>query len=376
MIILHVIVGLETGGAENMLLRLVSSLPRHKHIIVSLTNIGLIGHRLIDCGFTVHALDLRFLSLFKSLLNLWRLVKKYRPDVIQTWMYHSDLLGGLIGRVAGVKKIVWNVRNTEIPQRQWSVTGVVIKLCAVLSHFVPNVIICCAHASIKSHVLLGYCRERMIYIPNGYDPHAWALPSENKSDLRKSYGMSRDLVIIGIVGRYNWLKGYDVFIEAASLLSERCSRSILFVMVGRNVDVKNTELLSLIAEKGGLAQFKLMGERNDIPQILSALDVFCLASRAEGFPNVVAEAMLMRVPCVVTDVGDAALIVGATGKVVPPNQPSSLAEALLAMENMIESQRLKLGCEARERILSEFDIYSVADRYENVYLNGICCDEF
>jgi glycosyltransferase involved in cell wall biosynthesis len=371
MVVFHLIVGLETGGAENMLLRLVSALPRHKHIIVSLTKIGLIGDRLIESGHAVHAIDLRPLTFTSSLFKLWKLIRSYRPDVIQTWMYHSDLLGGLIGRFAGVRNIVWNVRNTEIPQRRCSVTGLVVKLCAALSHWVPRAIVCCSHAAMKSHVALGYNPGRMIFIPNGYDSKAWAVPSESKSEIKRSYQLPLNSVIIGIVGRFDRLKGYDVFVEAAALLSERCRHNALFVMVGRNIDDKNAELSALIAEKGGRAQFKLMGEWKNVSRIMYALDIFCLASRAEGFPNVVAEAMLMQVPCVVTDVGDAGLIVGTTGKVVPPNRPAALADALLSVENMVEAERLAVGRDARKRILEQFDIGAVADRYEDLYINGI-----
>jgi len=369
--VFHLIVGLGTGGAENMLLRLVSALPDHKHVIVSLTNFGVIGHRLVDLGCTVYALELHPKTGLQSFYKLWKLIRFYHPDVIQTWMYHSDLLGGLIGRLAGVRNIIWNVRNTEIPQRNWSITGVIIKLCSVLSTYIPRTIICCAHASMKTHALLGYRVDKMIVIPNGYNPQDWIIPTKSKSDFKKVLELPGEILTIGIVGRYDWLKGYDVFIEAAALLSERIDRNILFVMVGRNIDYNNAELLSIINEKGGHAKFKLMGERNDISHLMYALDIFCLASRAEGFPNVVAEAMLMQVPCVVTDVGDAALIVGETGKVVPPNQPIALADALQSIESVNDDQRQEIGREARRRILKHFDINIVAQRYEKLYMNNI-----
>jgi len=366
---LHLIVGLETGGAERMLFRLVKSLPGHSHIIVSLTKVGPIGAQLISSGYSVHSIDLRLKTFVISIAKLWKLIDFYRPNVIQTWMYHADLLGGLVGRLAGIKNIIWNIRNTEIPQSEWSVTGIIIKICAKLSNTVPHKIVCCAHAVMQSHAALGYCIERMKVIPNGYESEAWALPSQSKNDIKKIYDLPLDSIIIGVVGRFDRLKGYDVFIEAAAILSKCNHRGLFFLMVGRNVDDKNAELLSLIAEKGGGAPFKLMGERKDIPQVMYALDIFCLSSRAEGFPNVVAEAMLMEVPCVVTDVGDAGLIVGTAGKVVPPNQPAALADALLSVVCMNEAQRTAIGHDARKRILQRFDINAVAQLYEDVYMN-------
>jgi glycosyltransferase involved in cell wall biosynthesis len=367
MLIFHLIVGLEVSGAELMLLRLVSALPKHKHIIISLTSIGPVGNRLIDAGQTVYALDLRLLTFCHSLLKLWRLIRAYRPDVIQTWMYHSDLLGGILGRLAGVRNIVWNVRNTEIPQGAWSLTGLIVRFCAIFSHFIPRVIICCAHAGLERHASLGYCRDRMVVIPNGYETKNLQGALQSKSSVRAMYGISQTAFVVGIVGRFDRLKGFDVFIEAAGLMTERCPDDLVFIMLGRYLDDKNTELSKLIVSKGRQAHFKLMGEQRDVAQIMRTFDILCLASRAEGFPNVVAEAMLMKIPCVVTDVGDAALIVNKTGRVVPPCKPEALADALLEIESMHEIKRQQMGYDAHERIMINYDIKIVAQRYADLY---------
>jgi len=367
MVIFHLIVGLEASGAELMLFRLVSSLPKHKHVIVSLTKIGPVGNRLIESGQTVHALDFKLLTFCGSLHKLWRLIRVYRPDVIQTWMYHSDLLGGILGRAAGVRNVVWNVRNTEIPQRTWSITGLIVRLCALLSHVVPRAIVCCAHSGLEYHAMLGYCQDRMVVIPNGYDVGVAQLSPESKYNIKSLNGIPQATFVVGIVGRFDRLKGFDVFIEAAGLMAERCPNDLVFIMLGRFLDDKNTELSKLIASKGRQAHFKLMGEQKDVAQIMHTFDILCLASRAEGFPNVVAEAMLIKIPCVVTDVGDAALIVNKTGRVVLPGNPEALADALLEFESMHEIQRQQMGRDARERIMINYDIKIVAQRYADLY---------
>lgn len=365
--IMHVIVGLNTGGAEAMLRRLVMNMREHMHIIVSLTERGTLGQVLIADGHTVHALGMSPTTVWPTLRQLWRLIRQTRPDVIQTWMYHADLLGGLLGRFAGVRNIVWNVRNTEIPQGRFSVTGIVICVCASLSRVIPRAIVCCADAGLDSHAALGYSRDRMVVIPNGYETQTWKPPSHSKSDIRTLYGLPLDSFIIGIVGRFDPLKGYDVFVEAAGLMTERSRHQFLFVMVGRSVDRQNSALRTMILSKGGHAHFKLMGEQKDIAQIMYSLDVLCLASKAEGFPNVVAEAMLMEVPCVVTDVGDARQIVGQTGIVIPANKPSLLADALLALEGMEQKVRYEMGCAARRRIVELYDIDIILQRYVKLY---------
>ncbi len=367
MVIFHLIAGLESSGAELMLLRLVSALPKHNHVIVSLTNIGPVGDRLVDNGHIVHALDLKPLTFYYSLYKLWRLIRIYRPDVIQTWMYHSDLLGGIFGRLAGVRNVVWNLRNTDIPQGAWSLTGLIVRACAILSHFIPRVIVCCAYAGLDRHASLGYCRDRMMVIPNGYDTQNLQHILKSKRSVRALYGISQTAFVVGIVGRFDRLKGFDIFIETAGLMVDRCSNELLFVMLGRCLDDKNTILSELIHSKGRQAKFKLMGEHRDVAEIMIALDTLCMASRAEGFPNVVAEAMLMQIPCVVTNVGDAGIIVGQTGRVVMPGNPDVLADALLEIESMNEIQRQQMGRDARERIIINYDINIVSQRYAEIY---------
>ena len=350
-----------------MLRRLIMNMDGHVHTIISLTTIGPVGQELIANGYTVHALRINLITALPAMLQLWRLFRRFRPDVIQTWMYHADLFGGLLGRLAGIHNIVWNVRNTEIPQSHLSSTGFVIQFCAALSRFIPRTVICCAHSGLERHAALGYDRKRMFVIPNGYDLSDWKPPTQTKSEIRSHYRFPVDAFIVGIVGRFDPLKGYDIFVEAAGLMASKCNRNLLFLMIGRGVDDENIELRSMMLTKGKKAHFKLMSERNDIARLMYTLDVFCLSSRAEGFPNVVAEAMLMQVPCVVTDVGDASQIVGKTGIVVPAGHPHALADALLVLEHMDQQQRQIMGFAARERIEDNYAIQQVSKQYERLY---------
>ncbi len=365
--IMHVIVGLRSGGAEKMMSRLIAHMPNHSHIIVSLTDIGEVGQDLLNKGHSVYALHAQPFTILRAAFQLWRLIRKDLPDVIQTWMYHADLLGGCIGRLAGVKNIIWNIRNTKIPQQSLSVTWLVLRLCAFLSRVIPRSIICCSNAGFKSHILLGYDIERMVVIPNGYDTRTWMPPTKSKKELRGIYQLPLDAFIIGFVGRYDPLKGCDIFIKAAAIMDNQSKVPALFLMVGRHLNHQNIELYSMIQNDGGKAEFILMGERKDVGQIMSVLDIFCLSSKAEGFPNVVAEAMLMQIPCVVTDVGDAAIIVGETGTVVQPCNPQELAKALLDFHSMNPADLRKKGLAARSRITENFDINFVVKCYEEVY---------
>jgi glycosyltransferase involved in cell wall biosynthesis len=364
--IIHIISSLNTGGAEMMLVRLIRGMPRHTHVVVTLTEVGPLGASLKASGYTVYCLGLRATIAWYALPRLWHLVRQESPDIVQTWMYHADFLGGFVSRLAGVKQIVWNVRNTEIPQGRLSVTGFIVRLCAIISTWLPKAIICCAHAGLEVHATRGYKRQKMLVIPNGYDTHEWQPKGVGRREVRRDNDLPEDAFIIGIVGRYDSLKGYDVFIEAAALIAKVVHNAI-FLMIGRHVDASNVELRNLIESRGGDAAFRLLGERSDVSQLMSTMDVYCLSSKAEGFPNVVAEAMLMQVPCVVTNVGDAARIVGPTGCVVPPNEPDAIAEAVCSFERMGEERRRTTGDAARQRIVKHYGIEVVSKQYEQLY---------
>lgn len=365
--VVHIISGLGTGGAETMLYRLVSELGAHTNVVVSLTSIGPIGGKLLEEGIEVHAMNMRGVLGAFSLIRLWRLLRKVKPDIIQTWMYHADLIGSVIAIMSGNKNIVWNIRNTKIPQGRCSPTGVIILMCARLSGFVPKKIICCAQSALQMHAHLGYSREKLCAIPNGYDINNFEFSEAGKINARSSLKIPGDRVVIGMIGRFDHLKGYDVFIKAAGLLAKDHSNKYLFIAAGRGVDKNNKQLRQMISDFAPNATFKFLGERNDVPNVMQSLDVFCLASRAEGFPNVVAEAMLMQVPCVATDVGDASKIVGSSGVVVPPENPLALAQAISSIVSMDQAARLELGNSARRRIKDNYSIKSIAHQYENLY---------
>ena len=364
--ILHVISSLNVGGAETMLLRLIRGLPQHTHVVITLASNGPLGELLNANGYKVYVLGLRAFNAWRTLPHFLSLIRRECPDIVQTWMYHADLLGGIISYLAGFRKIVWNVRNTEIPQGRLSATGLIVSLCAIISTWLPKAIICCAHAGLEVHATRGYKRQKILVIPNGYDTHEWQPKCVSRWGVRRDYGLPEDAFIVGIVGRYDSLKGYDVFIEAAARIAMVVHNAI-FLMIGRQVDSNNIELRNLIESRGGDASFRLLGERSDVSQLMSTMDVYCLSSRAEGFPNVVAEAMLMQVPCVVTNVGDAARIVGPTGCVVPPNEPIAIAEAVCSLERMGEERRRTTGDAARQRIVKHYGIEAVSKQYEQLY---------
>ena len=370
MVVMHVIVGLSIGGAEMMLKRLIEH--QHKsssclHFVVSLTDIGKVGLLLQGKGVDVEALGMRgFFDIPRVLWRLARIMRSKRPDIIQTWMYHADFLGGLAAWIVGNPRVIWGVRCTEIPQRRVSTTGLIVFISSLLSWFVPRKIVCCAEAAQIAHSRKGYDNTKMVVIPNGYDLDCYNSSPEFRQKSREAFGFTNEDIIVGIVGRFDPLKDHKNFIRAATLAATNVSK-LKFLMVGRGIDSKTVTLDLWLKESGISHKFILAGERNDIPSCLAAMDVFCLSSSDEGFPNVVCEAMAMKVPCTVTDAGAASEIVGSTGIVVAPKDSCALAEALETMINLGASERSRLGELARERVSENYSIEIASTRFEKLY---------
>ncbi len=207
----------------------------------------------------------------------------------------------------------------------------------------------------------------MVVIQNGYDLTRWQRNLQARARLRQEWQLAPDTRVIGFVARWNPLKDHRTLIQAlarckANGLDLRC------VLIGKGLDADNAELMQLLREADVVDQVILLGMRDDVPDIMSALDVHVLSSLAEGFPNVVAEAMACGVPGVVTDVGDAAVIVGDTGWVVPPQEPAMLAEGIGKAFAALDSEGSQVIAErVRERVLQEFSLPKMVERYERTW---------
>lgn len=368
--VLHVIVDLEVGGAELMLKRLIESHQSSsdfRHTVVSLTGVGKIGQQLQLRGVDVQSLGMRSaVGIPRVLWQLIRLVREVRPHIVQTWMYHANLLGGVAAHIAGSRRVIWSLRGSTIPQKGISMTRIVVIVGSWLSSLIPNMIVCCAESVRVAHAQLGYDLSKLIVIPNGYDLEHFSNHAELRQQARSAFGFGEDDVVVGIVGRFDPLKDYRNFVLAAAMLASRIEH-VKFLMVGRGIDSTNTLLMGWLATSGFIEKFVLTGERNDIPACLAAMDIFCLSSRSEGFPNVVCEAMAMNLPCVVTDVGDAAEIVSKTGIVVPRGDPNTLAIGLWAMIEKGRAEWIRLGELARRQIEKRYAIANVSIQYESLY---------
>lgn len=369
--ILHIITGLGNGGAEGVLSRLCLFDDSSKHIVISLMGDGKYGPILRGGGVEVICLGLGQSRFgLRAFLNLIKIIKKKQPDVVQTWMYHADFIGGIAARLAGIKNIFWGIRHSKLEVEKTKNTTIIIaKLCALLSRFLPKKIICCAEVALQEHIKNGYYEKKMVVVNNGYDLSAFYCFPQKPQLLKREYGLSDGSLLIGMVGRFTPEKDHRNLFEAFKRINSE-GRPIYLILAGTGMNLENSALVSLVNQYGIKDKVILLGPVLDVPNLMNQLDLHILSSCSEGFPNVIAEAMACGVPCVTTDVGDAAFIVGETGWVVPIKNPSRLSTSLeQAIDEMVEKPIcwLDRAVRARKRIECNFKLDSMVKKYNEVW---------
>ena len=368
----HLITDLEYGGAENMLCKLVQNIPR-KHIdcsIVSLTTIGPIGEILRNEGLLVESIGAMpgKIPTLRQTVRLFQVIYRIKPNIIQGWMYHGNLAATMIGALCTFRpRVVWNIRQSLGALRnERLLTRGIIRFSALISRL-PHTIIYNSRESIEKHEAIGFCRSRSCFVANGFSLQEYSPEKADVQKLRHELDLDEDTCIVTHVARYHSKKDHKTFFEAANLVLQR-HRDVKFVAVGRQVIPGNRELWAKVKFLNLERYIDLLGERRDVPQILASSDLFVSSSAwGEGFPNTIGEAMASGTPCVVTDVGESAFIVGETGFVVEPQNPSILANAILGFIEMIPNHRRDLGIKARKRIQENYSIEKIAEEYLSMY---------
>lgn len=369
--VLHVITGLNDGGAEAVLYRLITKSSGPTHTVVSLMDMGKYGPLLEDLGVKVFCLGMN--PGKPSVRRFWqlkRLIRAEAPDVVQTWMYHSDLFGGVAAKMAGVKKIFWGIHHSTLDKGKAKRTTIAIaKVSAGLSRIVPEKIVCCAKKSLEVHRDIRYSPNKLMVIPNGYDLSKFMVDKQSGSQLRASLGIGPETFLLGKVGRYDPFKDHENLLSALYEL-QLLGVDFKCLLVGRGLTSENQELMARITELGLIDRVILAGQRTDIPAVMNALDLHVLSSSSEGFPNVLAEAMACGTPAVSTDVGDAGEIVGDPALLCPPRNPKALSELMLAMHSeWLEQPDVWAGRRIRcvEHIKSNFSIERMVAAYEECW---------
>ena len=367
--VFHLITSLDIGGAEIILRRLLSRMDRSKfeNVVASLTGNGPIGRQIreLDVPVFVVGMSRRTPNPIK-LLSLRNLLAKERPTILQTWLYHSDLVGLIMGRSVGIRSIVWNIRCADTGEMYAAgLRGAIFRVLTRLSPM-ADVVVANSHAGKAYHESSGYAPRSWEVVPNGYDTDQFCPQPDARDWLRKESGLSPGNLIIGMVARYDKLKDHGNFLRAAAQFSKQ-RPDARFVMVGSGICDSNTELMEFIRKYQVADRVRLLGERSDIPRITAGFDVATCTSSSEGFPNTVAEAMACGLPCVATDVGDVSLLLSDAGWVVPPKDSPAIVASWLEVGSMSDESRRKVGQRARRRIVENYSLNAMVRRYEAIY---------
>ncbi|HEX6958393.1 MAG TPA: glycosyltransferase [Ferrovibrio sp.] len=366
--ILHLITDLEVGGAERMLERLILGMDRaqFENIVVSLTDQGPIGRHLLQAGIPVHALRMRGVtSLPRAMRDLHRLLQRKQPDILQTWLYHADLVGTLVQIFADTKaRLIWNLRCSDMQLGNYALsTRLTLMAVAALSRR-PAAIITNSEAGRRHHAGLGYRPPRWELIPNGFDLDAFRPQPQAGGAFRAALGLPPEAKLIGMIARFDPVKDHATFLAMAERLAPQVPAAH-FLLIGRGCDPA-TPLFAAAAQRLA-GRLHLLGERGDVQQLLPGLDLCVLSSASEGFPNVLGEALACGVPCLATDVGDAALVLGDCGTIVPPRDPAALAKAAGEILGWSAEHRAQMQRRARHRAERHFSLPVAVERYEMLY---------
>jgi glycosyltransferase involved in cell wall biosynthesis len=369
--ITHVITGLAAAGAETALYHLLAALDRQEYQseVISLTDRGATAARIEALGVPVRALSMmRSVPNPLAIRRIAKILRRSRPQIVHTWMYHSNLLGGLAAQAAGGIPVIWGIHHSRVDAQDTKrITVWTVRACAWFSKQLPARIVCCADSSELAHVQLGYDSKKMQVIYNGIDTELFRPNPEARVALRSRLGLPPDALLIGMAGRLHRHKDHRTFLAAARLLRENVPE-VHFVLCGEGLTADNAKLTAEIGD-GLEGHCHLMGEQRDMPAFYAGLDIAANSSLTEAFPLAVGEAMSCGVPCVVTEVGDSPSMVAETGMIVPPRQPALMAAAWEELIQVGADARRILGSAARERVVTRFSVTQFAQQYQSLYRN-------
>ncbi|CCG40529.1 glycosyltransferase [Magnetospirillum molischianum] len=368
-VVTHVITSLGSGGAEGVLARLAATPGSVRHRVISLIDDGIHGAALRAQGVSVTTLGMNpGRPMPGAWLALIRELRRARPDIVMTWLYHADLMGTVATLLAGRPILVWNVRCSNMDLSRYSrLTGWIVRLLARASAL-PRLVVANSNAGKIHHQSLGYHPREWATIPNGFDLPDLASAAVTRHAVRSDLGLADDDIVIGMIARADPMKNHPGFLAAAAWAAAIEPR-LRFVLIGRGTDDPHFGIVSEIDRLGVRDRTCVLGERRDVGHLLNGLDSLVSASTfGEGLSNAIGEAMAAAVPCIVTDVGDAAILVAETGFVVPPADDQALGEAILRMARLSSAGRAALGEAARTRIQERYSMAKMIADYEALFI--------
>ena len=371
--VVYVITALNTGGAELALLRMLENLDLSKFspYVISITSRGEIGALIQSINIPLMTLDLNgWWSFPGAMIRLLNFLNKIKPEIVHTWLYHADLLGGLVAMLARVPVIVWSIRSSNFLNRDTkNGTRIIFKLCIFFSKWVPHLVIYNSWVGLDFHKNYGYQESKNLVISNGVDLTKFKPNRNSRHEVRNNLGLDKHAILIGVIGRFDPLKNQIGFIEAAKHLFE-IMPDVHFVMAGKDCDWNNIQIQKQLSGLSVAKNFHLLGLLQlDISLIIPALDLMTLASVSEACPNILLEAMACEVPCVSTNAGDSSIIIGNPAWVVPVGDMLGLAKKIKLFLDLDLDDKKYIRLKARERMANHFEISNMVRLYEAQYID-------
>lgn len=294
--------------------------------------------------------------------RLVRQLRLLRPDIIHGYLDLSNLLALSSKPFLRGPAIIWGARSSNIDLNYYDrLRRLSFRLERRLSGL-PDRVIVNSNAGRAYLLKQGFPTDKLVVVPNGIDTSYFRPDPEARRRVRGEWGVSDDEILVGMVGRFDPVKDHPTFLRAAALVRKERA-DVRFVCVGGGTKRYGKKLQGLSEQLSLSRNILWVGTRSDMRAVYNAFDIHVSSSRSEGFPNSVGEAMACAVPCVVTDAGDSALIVGDTGFVSAPLDPRALAANLIAC---IERDRNALGAGARLRIEENWNTRQLAERTEKI----------
>jgi len=341
-----------------MLLRLCEELGRHnvQNEVFSMTKADTIVPQLEAVGVRCHQ---------GNIFDLRRKLIRSSPDVVQGWMYHSNLAIACATAFTTLsKKQCWSVHHSiEDMSNEKFASRMVIRILSLISKL-PKKTIYVSQVSKHQHIKLGFHAGNSVQIPNGYDLELFKKEPTLRETFRNELAIPDSRFLIGILGRFHSVKDHKMFLDAAALFSTKHS-DCGFIIAGRNTI--NNQITDWINERGLSEKATVLGDRRDVAAVLNGLDILATSSVSEAFPIVIGEAMACETICCATKVGDTELLIGEGDLISPPSDPVALSENWWKVANLSQEAKEDLGKKMRERIRDKFSLSVIAEKYLALY---------
>lgn len=356
--VIHIIPTLGSGGAESMLYKLSKNIDKTKFEfeIITLVGGGFYQEKINRQGIQIHSLNLKR-HPFKSVIDLIKIIKK--GDIIHSWMYQSNIIAFLLGKIILKKKVIWGIRRSYIePKLMNKNTYKIARVSSAISKYVDG-IISCTYKGKKSHEDIGYKNDNFTVIPNGFDMSTF-------SYFDRDYNFSKEIIFINIA-RWEKLKDHNSLLSALEGIKKKGVKFKL-KLIGKNIDNNNKTLKSLILKYNLGNEIVLLGEIEDINKELQESHIYISSSISEGFPNVIGEAMATGLLCIATDAGDSKYILGDERFIVPIISSCEIEKKIVEIINLSRYEKKEISKKNHMYIKNNYSIKEITKQYQEYYL--------